>query len=78
MLATPFEFPESVPLTDWKLNKSAPLEISDNSGFKAARKYEYQKNSMALEIEMRYAVDTIGQVEGMMKGHTFSSRLLVN
>ena len=69
-IVTPFELPESVPLADWKLNKSAPLEISDNSGLKAARKYEYQKNSIALEIEMRYAVDTIGDVEGMMKGHT--------
>ncbi|AFZ06353.1 hypothetical protein Osc7112_1869 [Oscillatoria nigro-viridis PCC 7112] len=69
-VATPFEFPESVPLADWKLNKSAPIELSDNSEFKAARKYEYQKNSMALEIEMRYAVNTIGDVEGMMKGHT--------
>jgi cyanosortase A-associated protein len=69
-VATPFEFPESVPLADWKLNKSALLEIKDNSGLQAARKYEYQKNSMALEIEMRYAVDTIGDVEGMMKAHT--------
>ena len=69
-LATPFEFPESVPLADWELYKSAPLELRDNSEFKAARKYEYQKNSMALEIEMRYAVDTIGEVQGMMKGNT--------
>ena len=69
-LASPFEFPESVPLADWKLNKSALLEIKDNSGLKAARKYEYQKNSMALEIEMRYAVNTNGDVEGLMKGHT--------
>ncbi|MEG4498251.1 cyanoexosortase A system-associated protein [Microcoleus sp. F10-C6] len=69
-IVTPFELPESVPLADWKLNKSAPLKLSDNSEFKAARKYEYKKNSMALEIEMRYAVDTIGDVEGMMKGHT--------
>ena len=37
-LATPFEFPESVPLADWKLHKSDPLEIRDKSGFKAARK----------------------------------------
>lgn len=69
-VATSFEFAESVPLADWKLKKSALLEIKDNSEFKAARKYEYQKNRMALEIEMRYAVDTIGEVEGMMKGHT--------
>ncbi len=69
-LATPFEFPESVPLADWKLDKSAPLEISDNSEVKAARKYEYQKNSMALEIEMRYVVDARGDVEDMMKLYT--------
>src|SRR4028118_353500 len=69
-LATPFEFPQSVPLADWKLYKSAPIELSENSEFQAARKYEYQKNSMALEIEMRYAVGTIGEVQGMMKGNT--------
>lgn len=68
--ATQFEFTESVPLADWKLEKSAPLAISENSEFKAARKYEYQKNGMNLEIEMRYAVNTIGDVEGMMKGNT--------
>ena len=69
-VATPFEFPESVPLADWKLSKSSLLEIKDNGGLKAARKYEYQKNSLALEIEMRYVVNTIGDVEALMKGHT--------
>ncbi|MCC3409311.1 MAG: cyanoexosortase A system-associated protein [Microcoleus sp. PH2017_10_PVI_O_A] len=68
--ATKFEFPESVPLADWKLQKSAPLKISDTSEVKAARKYEYQKSNIALEIEMRYVVGTIGDVESMMKGHT--------
>ena len=69
--ATQFDFPESaVPLAEWKLQKSAPLKISDSSEVKAARKYEYQKNSIALEIEMRYVVNTIGDVESMMKGHT--------
>ncbi|MEG4345405.1 cyanoexosortase A system-associated protein [Microcoleus sp. A003_D6] len=68
--ATPFEFSESVPLADWQLQKSAALEISDNSEVKTARKYEYQKNNIALEIEMRYVVNTNGDVESMMKGHT--------
>ncbi|MBE9184028.1 cyanoexosortase A system-associated protein [Microcoleus sp. LEGE 07076] len=68
--ATQFELSESVPLADWKLIKSAPLEIIDTSEIKAARKYQYQKNRIPLEIEMRYAVNTIGDVEGMMKGHT--------
>lgn len=69
-LATKFDFPPEVPLADWKLLESAPLKITNNSEFKAARKYKYQKNSVALEIEMGYAVDTIGDVEGMMKGNT--------
>ncbi|MEG3940059.1 cyanoexosortase A system-associated protein [Microcoleus sp. S36b_A3] len=69
-LVTQFNFPESVPLAEWKLIKSAPLEITDTSQVKAARKYQYQKNSKDLEIEMRYLVNTIGDVEGMMKGHT--------
>ena len=68
--ATNFDFPPAVPLADWKQEKSAPLAITDNSEFKAARKYEYQKNGTNLEIEMRYAVNTIGDVEAMMKGNT--------
>ncbi|MEG4804366.1 cyanoexosortase A system-associated protein [Microcoleus sp. ARI1-B5] len=68
--ATQFDFPSEVPLAEWKLQKSTPLKISDTSEVKAARKYEYQKNRIALEIEMRYAVNTIGDVESMMKGHT--------
>ncbi len=68
--ATPFELPESVPLADWKMQESAPLKIIDTSQIKVARKYQYQKNSTPLEIEMRYLVGTNGDVESMMKGHT--------
>lgn len=68
--ATQFEFPESVPLAEWQMQESAPLTISNTSEVKAGRKYEYQKNSIALEIEMRYVVETNGDVESMMKGHT--------
>lgn len=67
---TPFDFPESVPLTDWQMQKSTPLKISDTSQIKVGRKYEYQKNNTTLEIEMRYVVGTSGDVENMMKGHT--------
>ena len=70
LAATSFEFPESVPLADWQLQRSAPLKIIDTSEVKAARKYEYQKDSITLEIEMRYVVNTTGDVESMMKGHT--------
>jgi cyanosortase A-associated protein len=68
--ATPFEFPESVPLAEWQMQNSAPLKISDTSQVKVGRKYEYRKNNLDLEIEMRYVVGTSGDVESMMKGHT--------
>ncbi len=58
--ATPFEFPESVPLAEWQMQNSAPLKISDTSQVKVGRKYEYQKNNLDLEIEMRYVVETSG------------------
>lgn len=68
--ATPFEFPSSVPLADWQMQNSAPLEVKKPSEVKSGRKYEYRKNNVALEIEMRYVVDTNGDVASMMKGHS--------
>lgn len=67
---TTFELPETVPVTDWQIKKSTPLKISDPSQIKVGRKYEYQKNNLALEIEMRYVVGTIGDVAGLAKGNT--------
>ncbi|OCR02358.1 cyanoexosortase A system-associated protein [Oscillatoriales cyanobacterium USR001] len=66
---TKFQFPESVPLPEWQQVKSKPIDISNNSGVNAARQYSYQKNSIFLEIEMRYLVDTIAEVQGMVKAH---------
>jgi cyanosortase A-associated protein len=68
--ATPFELPETVSVTDWQIKKSTPLNISDTSQIQVGRKYEYQKNNLALEIEMRYVVGTIGDVAGLAKGNT--------
>jgi cyanosortase A-associated protein len=64
-----FQFPESVPLPEWQQVKSKPLDISNNSDASAARQYSYQKNGIPLEIEMRYLVDTIAEVQGMVKAH---------
>ena len=63
-----FQFPESVPLPEWQQVKSQPLDISNDSA-NAARQYTYQKNGISLEIEMRYLVDTIAEVQDMVKAH---------
>lgn len=67
---SPFEFPQSVPLTNWQAVESSPLQVSQDSNILAARLYRYQKNGLPLEIEMRYVVNTNGSVEGMMRGHS--------
>ncbi len=65
-----YNFPESVPLAEWQMVESLPLKIAETSQVKVGRKYRYQKNSLSLEVEMRYVVGTNGDVASMMKGHT--------
>ncbi|MCU0540910.1 MAG: cyanoexosortase A system-associated protein [Oscillatoriaceae cyanobacterium Prado104] len=68
--AAEYNFPESVPLAQWQMVDSLPLQIAETSQVKVGRKYRYQKNSLALEVEIRYVLGTNGDVESMMKGHT--------
>lgn len=68
--AAEYNFPESVPLAEWQMVESLPLKIADTSQVKAARKYRYKKNSLSLEVEMRYVLQTNGDVPSMMQGHT--------
>jgi cyanosortase A-associated protein len=65
-----YNFPESVPLADWQMVDSVPLKIAETSQVKTGRKYRYTKNSISLEVEMRYVLGTNGDVASMMKGHT--------
>lgn len=65
-----YRFPESVPLADWQMVESLPLPKSNSSDIVAGQQYQYQKNNLPLQIEMRYVVDTIGDVQGLMKGHS--------
>ncbi|MGL5065448.1 MAG: cyanoexosortase A system-associated protein [Microcoleus sp.] len=65
-----YNFPESVPLADWQMVESVPLQIAETSQVKVGRKYQYQKNSISLEVEMRYVLGTNGDIASMMKGHT--------
>jgi cyanosortase A-associated protein len=65
-----YNFPESVPLSEWQMVESLPLKIAETSQVKVGRKYRYQKNNLSLEVEMRYVLGTNGDVASMMKGHT--------
>ncbi|WP_019487574.1 MULTISPECIES: cyanoexosortase A system-associated protein [Kamptonema] len=67
--STSFEFPQSVPLPEWQAIDSTPLVISEDSDSKSGRIYRYQQNSLPLEIKMGYVVDTIGNVENLIRAH---------
>ncbi|MGA9380656.1 MAG: cyanoexosortase A system-associated protein [Phormidium sp.] len=66
----PLEFPAIVPLQEWQSLPSFPLV--DSSGdripvFLSGRRYQYIKNNLTLDIEMRYFVDTSGEVKDFIK-----------
>lgn len=59
---TPFEFPASVPLPEWQMLESVPLTIPEGSPIKAAKRYLYQQDNLAMNIEMRYLIDMDGKI----------------
>lgn len=72
---TPFAFPEVVPLPGWQPLASRPLPLpkqKDADSYKgvlASRSYLYRQNNQQLEIEMRYLVGTLGELEDHLKVH---------
>ncbi len=70
---TPFVFPTTVPLPAWQLLVSSPLDhqTGKNPQFLSGRHYRYIQNGQPLDIEMRYLVDTDGEVEGLVRKYTF-------
>ena len=73
----PFAFPSVVPLPGWKLFKSHPLAepTATHSNSKwdsilASRKYYYKQNNQHIEIEMRYAIGSLGDIHDYFKNHS--------
>jgi cyanosortase A-associated protein len=70
-----FNFPRTVPLDDWQLLDSRVMDQlpSDRRAQKrllSGQLYEYQKNDVPLEIEMRYTLETSGNVIGFLTSYT--------
>jgi cyanosortase A-associated protein len=72
---TPFTFPASVPLPEWQLVASTPLNDQTKTSAQElpGRHYRYIQKNLALDIEMRYLIDTDGDVDAFIKKHTSHS-----
>lgn len=70
--ASAFVFPTAVPLTSWQSLSSNPL-ITQNPkhiNYLSGRQYQYIQNDLPLNIEMRYVVNTVGDVKEFIKQNT--------
>ena len=75
-----FEFPTAVPLSGWQLSAARPLEHEPNNqkarqNLLSSKLYRYEpntseQNASPLQIEMRYTVDTSGNVLGFLRNYT--------
>lgn len=70
---TPFVFPTALPLPEWQPLESRPLAapIAKSPHLLSGRHYRYIQKGLPLDIEMRYIVNTGGDVRGFI--HTYSS-----
>ncbi|MBE9040089.1 cyanoexosortase A system-associated protein [Oscillatoriales cyanobacterium LEGE 11467] len=74
----PLEFPPSVPLTNWESSQSERLKgiaTSDNeyeygSTILGGMRYQYTRDRLPLDIDLRYVVDTKGEVDVFLRKHS--------
>ncbi|MCT7983579.1 cyanoexosortase A system-associated protein [Laspinema sp. A4] len=66
---TPFNFPQNIPLTDWQTLQSEPIQQDQESNIVAGTLYQYHKNNLYLDIEMRYLIKTNGDIQKMREKH---------
>jgi cyanosortase A-associated protein len=71
-IASAFVFPSTVPLTGWQ-PLSSNLLVTPNPkhlNYLSGRQYQYIQNDLQLNIEMRYVVNTVGDVKEFIKQNT--------
>ncbi len=68
-LVNAFEFPDSVPLSQWQFLDTKPLEISPKTSV-AGRLYQYGQNSDRLKIETRYERYADGNISRLLHLYT--------
>ena len=73
---TPFVFPASVPLPQWKLVASQPLpkltveRVPYGQIVLPGRHYSYVKNGVTLDVKMRYDLSSDGEVKRLVEQNT--------
>ncbi len=72
---TPYNFPTTVPLPQWQLLDSTLLKITDDPNFVASRRYRYQQDRSALNIDMHYIIHSSGDVKDFIKKHISSEKI---
>ena len=69
-----YQFPSSITLSQWQFLASKPLRFhrtrSLSGNFVSGKHYYYQQNGKHLEIEMRYVVDTNGDLKRFITDRT--------
>lgn len=70
--ATPFVFPPAVPLPEWQTLPSQSLvaQTTQDPNYISGKRYQYTQKSLPLDIEMRYLVNTVGDVKDFLKTYT--------
>jgi cyanosortase A-associated protein len=73
--ATPFVFPDAINLAGWQLSSRSLSDHPTHHNFIAGRSYQYSQNQSVIDIEVRYFVDTDGDVKNYLKSYqkSFSS-----
>lgn len=68
----PFDFPTNIPLTEWQLKNSRPLTplVVESPSYLSGRQYQYIQNDLTLDIEMRYLVNTKGDVKSFVQDYS--------
>lgn len=71
----PYTFPQSVPLSQWKLNKTESLSArkKDDKEFFGGKRYQYKRDRLQVDINMYYLVNTTGNVNDFLKNHYFDN-----
>lgn len=83
-LATPFEFPETIPLNGWEPLDTQPLEKkTEDRRFLTGQAYQYQQNQQVLDVQTWYMIRTNGDVHKFFQDQiatlpTPQSKLAVN
>lgn len=69
---SPLAFPTVVPLSEWQFINSYPLTapVVSSSTYLSGRHYKYVKENLTLDIEMRYMVNTDGDVKSFIQNYS--------